>query len=47
MGCFDDTGLVDTKIKAHFERENSEFRALIQSEARGCYCATEPQIVSI
>lgn len=41
LGCFDDSGLVDIKIKPYFEDDNKYFKALIQSEARGCYCATE------
>jgi len=48
MGCFQDSGLVDERIKPYFDNANekpvvNELRATIQSEAKGCYCATKLQ----
>ncbi len=40
MGCFQSSGMVDERIKPYFQNSTTEFRATIQSEARGCYCAT-------
>ncbi|MFQ3248583.1 MAG: hypothetical protein ACI9O6_000385 [Glaciecola sp.] len=45
MGCFQDSGLVDERIRPYFDEVNgvaalSEVRAAIQSEAKGCYCPT-------
>lgn len=45
FGCFEDTGLVDTKIQPHFDEASllsqSPLRSQIQSEALGCYCSSE------
>jgi hypothetical protein len=40
MGCFQSSGMVDERIKPYFQNSTAEFRATIQSEAKGCYCAT-------
>lgn len=40
FGCFENSGLVDEKVDAYFSQGNSSEKAYIQSEAEGCYCAT-------
>jgi hypothetical protein len=41
MGCFQNSGMVDERIKPYFESDGApELNATIQSEAKGCYCAT-------
>lgn len=42
MGCLQDSGLVDERIKSYFQNTNRPLTATIQSEAKGCYCATQP-----
>ena len=42
MGCFQDSGIVDARIKPYFQNASTAFNATIQSEAKGCYCATQP-----
>lgn len=50
MGCFQDSGMVDARIKPYFQSALIESDSLgtasiknatIQSEAKGCYCATK------
>ncbi|AEP28640.1 DUF6436 domain-containing protein [Brumicola nitratireducens] len=40
MGCFQSSGMVDDRIKPYFQNSADTLRATIQSEAKGCYCAT-------
>ncbi len=40
MGCFQSSGMVDERIKPYFQNATATLRATIQSEAKGCYCAT-------
>jgi hypothetical protein len=40
MGCFQSSGMVDERIKPYFQNSAVTLRATIQSEAKGCYCAT-------
>lgn len=47
MGCFEDEGLVDSKIKPYFSGTAATLPATIQSEAKGCYCATQPLLENI
>jgi hypothetical protein len=41
MGCFQSSGMVDERIKPYFQNAAAPLRATIQSEAKGCYCATD------
>ena len=41
MGCFQSSGMVDERIKPYFQNSAASLRATIQSEAKGCYCATK------